>query len=263
MFSRPRFTTAFALIAAMAQIAPGLGTTAAVADVPDSINYQGIIKTAGGSPVTDGSYNVTFKIYDVASGPNPPLWTESKSVTSARGLFTTLLGSMTALPSSAFSGPSRYLGIAVNLDPEMTPRIPIVGVASADRIATVDGATGGSISSGPLKIVDSTQGPNKALTGGSNGSVQFNSHGKFGGDAANFFWSMTGKRLGIGTKTPNEQLEITGNFRLPTSTASVGVIKSGGDPFIHNFGTNSTFIGADAGNYSMTGPNITAIGKSE
>jgi hypothetical protein len=245
MFPRPRIITAFALIAAIARIASGLGTAEAVADVPVSINYRGILKTAGGSPVTDGRYTVTFKIYDVESGPNPPVWTESKSVTTAGGLFSTFLGSVTALPSSVFSGPSRYLGISVNLDPEITPRTPIA-------LAT----------SGPIQTVDGTQGPNKVLPGGLDGSVQFNSHGKFGGDAANFFWSKTDKRLGIGTKAPNEQLEITGNLRLPTSTGSVGVIKSGENPFIHNFGTYNTFIGVNAGNFSMSGTNITAIGES-
>jgi len=155
MFSRSCFITAFVLIAAMAQIAFGLGTTEGVADVSD---------------------------------------------------------------------------------PEITPRTPIA--------------------------LDGTQGPNKAAAGGVDGSVQFNSHGKLGGDAASFFWNKTDKRLGIGTKTPNEQLEITGNLRLPTSTASVGVIKSGGSPFIHNFGTNNTFIGVDAGNFSMIGSNITAIGEN-
>ncbi|HSS48285.1 MAG TPA: tail fiber domain-containing protein [Thermoanaerobaculia bacterium] len=237
MFSRPRLITAFALIAAIARIASGLGTAEAVADVPDSINYRGILRSAGGSPVTDGSYTVTFKIYDVASGPSPAVWTESKRVTTAGGLFSTFLGSVTALPSSVFSGPSHYLGISVNLEPEVAPRTLI-------------------------NIADGTQGTNKLVTGGVNGSVQFNSHGKLGGDADNFFWSKTDKRLGIGTKTPHEQLEITGNLRLPISTASVGVIKSGENPFIHNFGTNSTFIGVDAGNFSMTGINITAIGEN-
>ena len=47
--------------------------------------------------------------------------------------------------------------------------------------------------------------------------------------------------VGIGTITPNEQLEITGNFRLPQSTATDGVIKSDGNRFIHNFGTDNFF----------------------
>jgi hypothetical protein len=58
--------------------------------------------------------------------------------------------------------------------------------------------------------------------------------------------------VGIGTTTPNEQLEITGNLRLPVSTASVGLIKSGSNRFIHNFGINNFFAGVNAGNLTMT-----------
>jgi len=64
--------------------------------------------------------------------------------------------------------------------------------------------------------------------------------------------------VGIGTPTPNEQLEITKNFRLPASaaamgTATAGVIFSDGNRYIHNFGTNNFFAGVNAGNFTMTG----------
>jgi hypothetical protein len=39
--------------------------------------------------------------------------------------------------------------------------------------------------------------------GGANGAVQFNASGTFGGDATNFFWDNTNKRLGIGTSAPS------------------------------------------------------------
>lgn len=59
--------------------------------------------------------------------------------------------------------------------------------------------------------------------------------------------------VGIGTSSPTEQLEITGNFRLPPSTATTGIIKSGGDRFIHNFGDRNFFAGVNAGNLTMPG----------
>jgi len=67
-------------------------------------------------------------------------------------------------------------------------------------------------------------------------------------------------KVGIGTSAPNEQLEITGNFRLPVSTTTTGIIMSGADRFIHNFGTDNFFAGANAGNLTMTGVGNTAIG---
>jgi len=72
-----------------------------------------------------------------------------------------------------------------------------------------------------------------------------------------------GGNLGIGTTNPNEQLEITGNLRLPASTSSVGVIKSGANRFIHNFGTNNFFAGVNAGNFTLSGfGGNTGVGSS-
>ncbi len=72
-----------------------------------------------------------------------------------------------------------------------------------------------------------------------------------------------GGNVGVGTTAPNERLEIAGNLRLPPSTATVGVIKSGADRFIHNFGTNNFFAGVNAGNFSTTGiGSNTGVGAS-
>ena len=51
------------------------------------------------------------------------------------------------------------------------------------------------------------------------------------------------------------------NLNLPTSTASVGIIRSNGGRYIHNFGATSNFFaGVDAGNLTMTGSQNTGIG---
>ncbi len=71
---------------------------------------------------------------------------------------------------------------------------------------------------------------------------------------------VTGGRVGLGTAVPNEQLEITGNLRMPTTTASGGVIKAGTDRFIHNYGTGNFFAGIKAGNLTMSGVSNTGIG---
>ena len=51
-----------------------------------------------------------------------------------------------------------------------------------------------------------------------------------------------------------------GNIVLVPSTASAGNILKGTTPFIHNFGVDNTFIGVNAGNFTMTGLNNTASG---
>ncbi len=35
-----------------------------VADVPQTISYQGLLKQADGSAVPDGNYDITFRLYD-------------------------------------------------------------------------------------------------------------------------------------------------------------------------------------------------------
>ncbi len=74
-------------------------------------------------------------------------------------------------------------------------------------------------------------------------------------DATNGYTYLTNAtdKVGIGTSTPNEQLEITGNFRMPLTTVSSGIIYSDGVRFIHTFGGTNTFCGRYSGNFSMSG----------
>jgi len=103
----------------------------ALGQVPQLINYQGVlIEPATGQPVPDDTYSITFSIYDVASGGSA-IWSESHSVDTKNGLYSVILGSITALTPTILSGPEKYLGIKVGSDPEMTPRRRIVSVASA------------------------------------------------------------------------------------------------------------------------------------
>lgn len=68
--------------------------------------------------------------------------------------------------------------------------------------------------------------------------------------------------VGIGIASPNESLELSGNMRLPTTSSSVGQIKYGSNRFIHSYGTNNTFVGMEAGNFTLTGVNSLGIGKN-
>ena len=71
----------------------------------------------------------------------------------------------------------------------------------------------------------------------------------------------SGGSVGIGTTTPNQQLELTGSLRLPTTTTSTtGVIYKDGNRFIHDFhhptgrgavpNGGNLFIGINAGNFT-------------
>jgi len=57
-------------------------------------------------------------------------------------------------------------------------------------------------------------------------------------------------------------LNISGDINLVPSTVSDGNILKGSTRFIHNFGTDNTFVGLTAGNFYMTGGENTGVGKA-
>jgi hypothetical protein len=100
---------------------------------------------------------------------------------------------------------------------------------------------------------------------GSSGQVAFWTGSGSQSGSNNLFWDVTNSRLGIGTASPNQQLEISGSFRFPvTSNSTTGVIYAGSSSFIHNYkpadntGRN-TFVGIVAGNFTM---NSLALGEA-
>ena len=130
------------------------------AAVPQLINYQGVLTDSTGAGL-DTTVNITFSIYDAAVG-GTLIWTEPiPTVTVTAGLFNVLLGSILPLDVSIFSGSIRYLGITVGIDPEQMPRTQLVSVPYSYRVSTVDGASGGNITS---KV---SIGPGHILTGDS------------------------------------------------------------------------------------------------
>jgi len=114
------------------------------AQVPHLINYQGYITDDGGTPI-DGTVEITFSVWDAATG-GTQLWTETHSSVSVdEGLFNVLLGSITPMGYGGIPTGSLWLGIKVGSDPEMTPRqqITTVGFAlianEANNANTLDG----------------------------------------------------------------------------------------------------------------------------
>jgi len=118
----------------------------AFAAVPQQINYQGYLTDTGGNAM-DTTVAMTFKLYtDSTAGTQ--LWTETRpSVSVAGGLFNVRLGQLTALGDAVFNNAQVWLGITVGGNSEMTPRSRIVSVGYSYRVGTVDGASGGTVSS--------------------------------------------------------------------------------------------------------------------
>ena len=78
----------------------GLGALSgmdAVAAVPGTLSVQGGLLSAGGGPVSDGNYNMTFSIYKDALGGSPVV-TEGPVVVSVKnGAYAWQLGSKNAV----------------------------------------------------------------------------------------------------------------------------------------------------------------------
>jgi hypothetical protein len=116
------------------------------AAVSPVLTYQGrLLNPTTGAPQPDGVYTFVFRVYNVESG-GTALWTETKDLPVANGLFVTLLGDTTAFSANLFDGQNLWLGIKVGSDPEATPRQRLAPVAyamysdNADRLDGQDGA---------------------------------------------------------------------------------------------------------------------------
>ena len=99
-----------------------------------TVNYQGRLADSGGSPL-DGSYGMTFALYDAASDGSLVWGPEGHTaVPVSDGLFSVGMGSQTSggIPTSTWNG-DRYLEITVGgetLSPrELIRSVPVAGMA--------------------------------------------------------------------------------------------------------------------------------------
>ena len=114
------------------------------------INYQGKLTNSGGVAISNGTYDLRFRLYDAASG-GVPLWSEiwnstTQKVTSTGGLFSIALGTHTAMTGSVnFNSDNLFL--QVEFDPGadgvfeevFTPRRRFASVPYAHNADTLDG----------------------------------------------------------------------------------------------------------------------------
>ncbi|MCD6336413.1 MAG: hypothetical protein J7M27_14000, partial [Candidatus Latescibacteria bacterium] len=111
--------------------------TTQVSAVPPLINYQGVL-TDGEGQALNGTYSITFTIYDAATGGSA-LWTETHvHVDVEEGVFNAQLGGATddGLPVEVFDCSEVWLGVKVGGLPEMAPRMRFTSVPYALMSAT-------------------------------------------------------------------------------------------------------------------------------
>ncbi len=112
----------------------------AVADIPETISYQGVLRDDAGVPVPDDDYEITFCLYDVETG-GTSLWCEVQTLPVEDGVFNAHLGSVVTLTTLDFLVPY-WVGISVEGEGELAPRTAFETVPYAAHASFADGLTG-------------------------------------------------------------------------------------------------------------------------
>ncbi|MCK4512613.1 hypothetical protein KAW64_12790, partial [bacterium] len=108
----------------------------AQADIAEIMSYQGVLRDGSGNPVPDGSYDVTFRIYDVETA-GTALWTENQTLTATGGIMNAHLGSVVSVTSLGWDVPY-WLGISVEGGAELVPRTAFTTVPYAAHAGYAD-----------------------------------------------------------------------------------------------------------------------------
>ncbi len=110
---------------------------AAGAAVPEALHFSGKLDT-GGTGYT-GTVSVVFTLYTDPTSTDSDVWTDTQSLSASEGRFQTELSGVT---HTMLAGGILFLGIQVESDPEMSPRIALRSVPyarQADNALTLDG----------------------------------------------------------------------------------------------------------------------------
>jgi hypothetical protein len=121
-------------------------TSFAWGQVPQTMSYQGLLSDDGGVPVPDGNYNVTFRLYEVASGGSP-IWEEAQLIAVSDGIFNAILGSV--VPLNLPFDDQYWLGVTVGAGSELSPRIELSSSAYSLNSANSEKAGGFEVSPTP------------------------------------------------------------------------------------------------------------------
>ncbi len=105
-----------------------LCTTVAHAEVPQTMSYQGVLRDATGNVVPDGDYDLTFSLYNVWTG-GTAFWTETQTLPVEGGIFNAILGSN--VPITLGFQTQYWLGISIEGEPELSPRVQLTSVPYA------------------------------------------------------------------------------------------------------------------------------------
>ncbi|MBK7939623.1 MAG: hypothetical protein IPJ82_22185 [Lewinellaceae bacterium] len=210
------------------------------------LGVQGILKKANGNAVDDGTYSITFKLYDMATG-GTALWTETQTnVELASGIYTATLGSVTAL-NIPFDK-TYYLGITVGTGAEMSPRIQLttapyalslIGNTNQFPSSGLVKADSGNIA-GRLAVGQALSGPHSVQVnggilarGGAPGTGGANNNGYAfsgnSGDKDSGLFSNGDGQVSIHTNNTERLLANTTGVQVTGTLGATGALNIGGN----------------------------------
>jgi hypothetical protein len=261
----------------------------AQAQTPRTLSYQGILTDSTGSAVPDGSYSVTFRLYETSTGGSS-LWQETRTAQTAMGVLSSILGEVAPL-TLAFDR-QYWLGVQIGASPELTPRMALTASAYSIRSARADTADVSLSGAGPWSVRGDTvtyaagnvgvgtdtpqavlhvngtgwfQGDRTPLPPAAGAGVALGSSGEngylFGFDYASFtprnlLLQNPGGNVGIGTLFPTGgRLHVDGGSSTAmysTSTGGIGAYAVSG--------TNAAVYGYSTGDYGVDGRSFNSIG---
>lgn len=232
--------SAFHRLAAAACLFLSISLAVARAEVPRHFHLQGRLADSSGVPVSSGSYEFTFKIFDAESGGNE-IWPAGPGETitldlAADGLWSAEVGSLIALSPSIFSSDTaRWLDISfsdgVN-PPEFLNRLNLSSQPFAFHSASSDQAASAELAADALLLggappssfapASHSHGPAQIVPQGDGSGLDADLLDSFHADAfaaalhghgglwsengGNYFYD--GGRVGVGTASPEAVLHV-------------------------------------------------------
>lgn len=201
----------------------GLAGTAN-AQVPTTLNHQGALKDAEGTPL-NGNFVLTFRLFDAAT-EGTELWSENQGVEITDGLFHVVLGTVEPLDDLPFDEPY-WLSIAVNNGDEFEPRLPLTAVPYSLQARTVADS---SITLSKIDPSEASDGQVLAVEGGAavwktveaeNGSDgPINTLSAADGDPETAVFVDNEGNVGVGRTNPIRALSVNGSLTFSNVTDS-------------------------------------------